>query len=254
MQASAACAAWQAQGRAIRDLFAPLAARYDLQNRLFSLGLDMGWRRALVDGIGTENAPPALLLDLAAGTLDVSRLLHRRFPKARVLAFDLCAPMLRRGLARKFPAGAPVSTRTGPVPAVADARALPLQDACADHVTVAFGIRNMVPRAAALAEIARVLKSGGGLHVLEFAPVRLPLIGPLYRWHLTRLMPVLAELVSGEGAAFRYLGASVDAFPDPGAFARELAAAGLRPTAWRQLALGIANIHRAVKAQGGGYA
>jgi demethylmenaquinone methyltransferase/2-methoxy-6-polyprenyl-1,4-benzoquinol methylase len=232
----------------VRDVFGAMTARYDLQNRLFSLGLDMGWRRALVDGIDSisgGNAASGVLLDLAAGTLDVSLLLHRRFPGARILALDVCAPMLRFGLDRK--ASVAALERLSPV--VADVRALPLPDAVADHAAIAFGIRNTAPRPAALAEILRVLKPGGGLHVLEFAPVRPPL-GPVYHWHLKRVMPWLAGLISGKAEAFRYLSDSVSAFPDPGAFARELAAAGLRPVAWTQLALGIANIHRAVKDAG----
>lgn len=230
-----------AQGRAIRELFGPLTARYDLHNRLFSLGLDMGWRRELVRGV--RLGPTGRVLDLAAGTLDVSLLVRRQLPQAQVLALDLCAPMLHRGMRRKLAPG----DADRIAPAVADARCLPLPDASVDAVTIAFGIRNMVPREAALAEIRRVLTPGGRLHILELAPVRLPLFGSLYHWHLERVMPALAGVFSGKGEAFRYLGATIRNFPAPEVFARELDAAGLRPVAWQPLAAGIANIHRAEK-------
>ena len=236
------------QGRRIRDLFGALTPRYDLQNRLFSAGLDMRWRRALVDGIVPPPASTGRLLDLAAGTLDVSLLLHDRFPDATILALDLCAPMLHQGMLKGLRRALSPAFRTSVIPVVSDARALPLPDACVDHVTVAFGIRNMLPRPAALAEIRRVLVPGGCLHVLEFAPVATPVLGTLYHWHLERVMPHLAGLISGKAEAFRYLNASIRDFPAPPDFARELDAAGLRPASWQPLALGIANIHRAVKA------
>jgi demethylmenaquinone methyltransferase/2-methoxy-6-polyprenyl-1,4-benzoquinol methylase len=239
--------AWRSQGRRVRDMFASLAPAYDLQNRLFSLGQDMRWRRRLVGGIrlesGSRDGAAPVLLDLAAGTLDVSLLARRRFPLARILAPDLCAPMLREGLGRK----------TGPedrrhiLPLIADARVLPLPDACVQAVTIAFGIRNMIPRQAVLAEARRILHPGGSLHVLEFAPVRAPCFGALYHWYLERAMPVLAGWLSGGAEAFRYLNATIRSFPDPEAFAREIEAAGLRVTETRSLCLGIAHIHRAVK-------
>ena len=232
------------QGRTIRELFGPLAARYDLQNRLFSLWLDVLWRKRLVERVRLlPSGSTGRVLDLAAGTLDVSLALHRRFPQTAILALDLSKPMLEWGMRHKVPDPACAFIR----PLTGDARALPLRDNSVDAVTVAFGIRNMQPRGAALAEIRRVLAPGGSLHVLEFAPVTAPLIGPVYHWYLERVMPVFAGLISGEADAFRYLCASIRDFPPPPVFARELEAAGFRPQAWDALSFGIVNIHRAAK-------
>ena len=230
------------QGRRIRELFGSITSRYDLQNRLFSLWLDVLWRKRLAEGVSP--GPTGVFLDLAAGTLDVSLMLHKRFPQARIVALDLCAPMLQWGIQQKTD---PAAARARIIPLVGDARALPLPDNSVDAVTVAFGIRNMTPRELALSEIRRVLVPGGRLHVLEFAPVTVPVIGSLYHWYLERIMPLLAGLVSGKSDAFRYLCASIRDFPPPPAFARELESAGLYAQVWDSLSCGIANIHRAEK-------
>ena len=228
-------------GRKIRDLFGSITSRYDLQNRLFSLWLDVLWRKRLTESVSPGTT--GVFLDLAAGTLDVSLMLHKRFPQARIVALDLCAPMLHWGIRQKTDPAA----RARIIPLTGDARALPLPDNSVDAVTVAFGIRNMTPRELALSEIRRVLVPGGRLHVLEFAPVTVPVVGPLYHWYLERIMPLMAGLVSGKSEAFRYLCASIRDFPPPPAFARELEAAGLHAQAWDSLNCGIANIHRAGK-------
>ena len=133
-----------AHTRAVSDMFGRLTPWYDLQNHAFSLGLDFWWRRHLVRAI--VPGPTRRVLDLAAGTLDVSIALCRRHPGLSVVAADICGPMLDFGMERK--AKGPLKERISPL--VADARCLPLPDASFDAVTMAFGIRNVRPRADAL--------------------------------------------------------------------------------------------------------
>lgn len=154
-----------AHTRAVSYMFGRLTPWYDLQNHAFSLGLDFWWRRHLVRAI--VPGPTRRVLDLAAGTLDVSIALCRRHPGLSVVAADICGPMLDFGMERK--AKGPLKERISPL--VADARCLPLPDASFDAVTMAFGIRNVRPRADALKEMHRVLVPGGRACVLEFAPV-----------------------------------------------------------------------------------
>ncbi len=231
-----------AHAQTVSALFESITPWYDLQNHLFSLGLDFWWRRQLARAVAP--GPTGLVIDLAAGTLDVSLALCRRYPEIRVLAVDICEPMLAYGLKHKVrPAEAPrIATM------VADARKLPLPDNSADAVTMAFGIRNVLPRAEALAEMRRVLVPGGRACILEFAPVTAPVFGALYRFYLTTVMPGLASLLSGKKEAYAYLAESVAAFPPPEAFTREIKDAGFPFVQHFPMTLGVANLHVAIKA------
>ena len=137
--------------RAVTAMFSRMTPWYDFQNHAFSLGFDFWWRRNLVRAVAP--GPTGVVLDLAAGTLDVTLALIRRYPGLRVIAADICAPMLDYGMERKVKP----DEKERITPLVADARRLPLPDASVDAVTIAFGIRNVRPRAEALAEIAAFL-------------------------------------------------------------------------------------------------
>ena len=137
--------------RAVTAMFSRMTPWYDFQNHAFSLGFDFWWRRNLVRAVAP--GPTGVVLDLAAGTLDVTLALIRRYPGLRVIAADICAPMLDYGMERKVKP----DEKERITPLVADARRLPLPDASVDAVAIAFGIRNVRPRAEALAEMHRVL-------------------------------------------------------------------------------------------------
>ena len=151
-------------GRRVSGMFGRIARWYDFLNHFLSLGQDIYWRYRLVRLLRPVDAADErfAVLDLAAGTLDVSLEIRRQHPKARILAMDFSLPMLKRGREKSQRKGAGVET------VLADGKRLPLPDACVDCITVAFGIRNIIPRAEAFAEAHRVLRPGGRLCVLEF--------------------------------------------------------------------------------------
>lgn len=227
--------------QAVNQLFGELSPNYDLQNRLFSLCFDRWWRRVLVSSI--SSGPTGQVLDLAAGTLDISVALCRRYPSLHVIAADICQPMLDYGMTHKVSP----EERNRISPLVADARHLPLPDASVDAVTMAFGIRNVLPRAEALAEMHRVLVPGGNMCILEFAPLTLPVLGPLYHAYLDHIMPTLASAISGSKASYKYLAKTIRDFPSPAAFTAEIAAAQFHSITHRSLTLGIAHLHVGIK-------
>ncbi|MBC7354735.1 MAG: ubiquinone/menaquinone biosynthesis methyltransferase [Desulfomicrobiaceae bacterium] len=220
--------------RRVAGLFGNIARFYDLLNHVLSLGLDRLWRRAMVRCLPPLRGP---VLDLAAGTLDVSCEICRQHPQAQVVAVDFSHPMLARGHAKRT--GRPIW------PVQADARLLPLPDASVQAVTVAFGIRNIRPRCDAFAEILRVLRPGGKLVVLEFGTGRRRIWGGLYNWYLHRLLPAIGRMVSRDPEAYRYLAETIAAFPHEEALAQELEEAGFTLIRYTPMASGIVFLHEA---------
>ena len=222
-------------------MFGRMTPWYDLQNRVFSLFLDCWCRRNLVRSV--VPGPTNTVIDMAAGTLDVTLALIRRYPELRVYATDICEPMLRYGEEHKMRA----AERSRVTTMVADARHMPLPDGCADAVTIAFGIRNVRPRMEALREMHRLLVPGGRACILEFAPVSTPVFGPCYHWYLRHIMPKLAGLVSHSTSAYDYFADTIENFPKPAAFSDELREAGFAFVQHIPFTLGVANLHIAVR-------
>lgn len=212
-------------------MFTAIAPRYDLLNHVLSLNVDRRWRRRAVDALGWDRARDGTYLDLCAGTLDLAIELKRRPGFAgRVVGADFVVPMLRLGR-RKGPDIAGVG---------ADALALPFPGRRFDGCVVGFGIRNLADMDDGLREIARVLKPGGRLVILDFAiPTAWP-IRPLYLFYFRHVLPRVGRMVSKHTSAYSYLPASVAEFPTPEDLATRLSAAGFRRTAWRPLSFGIA--------------
>ena len=195
----------------VRAMFDRIAPRYDLLNRVISLGLDQGWRRSLLARLGV--GPGATVLDLATGTGDLARLAEGR--GARVIGVDFAAGMLRAGR-RRDPGLAVVQ---------ADAAALPLADASVDAVTCGFAVRNFADLDAVLRECARVLRPGGRLGVLEVDAPRSRWLRLGHRLHFEALVPRIGALLS-DADAYRYLPASAAYLPDDAELRRRLGSAG----------------------------
>ena len=201
----------------VQAMFDRLAPRYDLANRMLSLGLDQRWRRQALAALGP--AAQGDMLDLCAGTLDLTVALVAGGAKS-VVAVDFAVQMLEAGRP-KLPAGAPVRLVPG------DARKLPLEDASVDGIVCGFGLRNVPEVHLALAECARVLRPGGKLVVLEFFQPTSRLATLLQSTYNQLIMPLLGGLITGFGEAYRYLANSIDAFHTRPAFEALLVEAGL---------------------------
>jgi demethylmenaquinone methyltransferase/2-methoxy-6-polyprenyl-1,4-benzoquinol methylase len=224
------------KARRVAGVFDSVAGRYDLMNDLMSAGLHRLWKRFAVEQ--SRVRPGERVLDVAGGTGDLTRLYHDRVgPRGTVVLTDINGAMLTRGRERLLDEG-------HAVPAVqCDAEHLPFPDASFDCVSVAFGLRNMTHKDAALAEMTRVLRPGGRLIVLEFSRVWKPL-APLYDVYSFRVLPRLGELVAKDAESYRYLAESIRMHPDQDTLKIMMEQAGLEKVEYFNLAAGVVALHR----------
>ena len=225
----------------VAAMFGRIAPFYDLLNHSLSLGQDIFWRKRLVAAVAPP--PGGLVMDLAAGTLDVTVALCRRHPDLTVAALDFARPMLARGVARKITPA--LAARVLPVQA--DGRSLPLPDACLDGATIAFGIRNIRPREACYAEVLRCLKPGARFCILEFGTGQKRIWRGLYNLYLNRVLPGIGKLVSRDPKAYRYLADTIREFPAEDELAAELLDAGFKDVYHTPMTSGIVFLHVAQK-------
>jgi len=224
-------------GRRVADMFGRIAGWYDFLNHALSGGQDIYWRYRLAKAARPE--PGGLILDLAAGTMDVSVELLRQYPECSVAALDFALPMLENGKAKKLKKGR--EERIFPVQA--DGRSLPLPDGCMSAATIAFGIRNILPREAAYAEFLRVLKPGARLCILEFGTGSKRVWKGLYNFYLDKVLPFLGDRISGDPGAYRYLAETIKSFPDERALGEELLEAGFKRVYNVPMMSGIVYLH-----------
>ncbi len=227
-------------------MFDSIAPRYDLVNRVLTLGIDGVWRAEAVR-LATAGAPDRIL-DAATGTADLAVALKRSAPAADVVGIDFAERMLEVGRAKARRAGLDVRLDVG------DALDLPYPDASFDAVTIAYGLRNFGDVGAGLREFRRVLRPGGRLVVLEFTPPRPGLLGRAMRFYTLRVVPWIGGWLSGRPGAYRYLNDSVMAFLAPDALADRLYGAGFDAVRYRVHETGISAVHVADVAPGSGAA
>jgi demethylmenaquinone methyltransferase/2-methoxy-6-polyprenyl-1,4-benzoquinol methylase len=225
----------------IAGMFDAIAPRYDLLNRVLSAGIDRRWRKRAIRSLQLTGRET--LLDVCTGTADVALEARSTNSAARVLGVDFAGAMLRLGLDKVARAGE--SRRI--LLARGDAMRLPAPAASVDAVTVAFGIRNVQRAEVACAEMARVLRPGGRLAILEFGVPRIPGVSAAYLWYFRHVLPRVGQLVSGHNAAYSYLPASVGTFPPPGEFMATLEQAGFRDVRATPLTFGIVYLYTAVR-------
>lgn len=227
----------------VERMFDGISPRYDLLNRLFSLGVDQGWRRRVVLLLAQEQAHH--VLDVATGTADLAILTSRR--AERVTGVDISEGMLAHGRVKVAKRGLQERVTLQR----ADSADLPFADDSFDAVTVAFGVRNFEDLERGIAEMRRVLQPGGRLFVLEFSKPKNTLLGALFRFYFHRVMPFIGRLISRDKAAYSYLPKSVDAFPEGTAFLRIMEQAGLDEATATPLTGGIATLYVGRKKVGG---
>ncbi len=217
------------------EMFDRIAARYDLLNRMLSLGIDQRWRRKPVAAMKLRDNDR--VLDIATGTGDLAIAIGKRFRDVQVIGLDPSAKMLARArtkCARKKLDL--VSLQQG------DAQALPFKDDSFDACCMAFGIRNVPNRCAALAEMVRVTRPGGRVAILELSEPKRGLLAPLAKFHVHTLVPWLGGLLSGS-REYRYLQRSIAAFPPAAEFVHMMHDAGLQGIEARPLTFGACHLY-----------
>ena len=227
----------QTKKEEVREMFDNIAPKYDLLNHTLSMSIDRVWRRRVVGEV--RRAKPGRILDVATGTGDLAIAMARRIRDVQVLGVDLSEQMLavaRRKIEARGLDGRIVLAR-------GDAERLAVADASVDVATVAFGVRNFGDLGAGLRELARTIKPGGKVVILEFSRPRNRVFRALYEFYSYKILPRIGGLVSRDKRAYEYLPASVGEFPAPEEFMAMMARAGFRNCRARSQSFGIAQIY-----------
>ncbi len=222
------------RARYVQGMFARIASRYDLMNRLMTFGQDSFWRREV---IRRAALPPqgGVLLDLGAGTGDLGFEALRQNEQTRPIEADFTLEMMQVG--RRRPLGQRVAW------SAADALNLPFPEDCFDAVVSGFLLRNVIDVQQALKEQLRVLRPGGVIVALDTTRPRKNLFTPLVRFHMHTVIPLLGRLIAGQGEAYNYLPDSSEAFLSAEELTARMAAAGFREIGFRRLNFGTIAIH-----------
>jgi demethylmenaquinone methyltransferase/2-methoxy-6-polyprenyl-1,4-benzoquinol methylase len=230
---------WDEKARRVRGVFDSVADNYDLMNDLMSAGMHRLWKQFALSLTGLR--PGQRALDVAGGTGDLAIGLARQVGRSgRVVLSDINTAMLARGRERLLDAGIASNVSF----CIANAEKLPMADQSFDCVTIAFGLRNVTDRAAALASMRRVLRPGGQLLILEFSHPTLPGLKPLYDAYSFRVLPALGRVVASDADSYRYLAESIRMHPDQESLLAMLRDAGLEGCRYHNLSGGIVAVHR----------
>jgi len=223
----------------VRAVFDSVAGRYDLMNDLMSFGVHRLWKRFLLSQTGLKAGQRAL--DVAGGTGDIALGLARQVGRGGLVVLsDINAAMLAHGRDRLIDAGVVAEAAY----VRADAEQLPFRDASFDCVTIAFGLRNVTDKAAALRSMHRVLRPGGQLLVLEFSKPVAPGLGPVYDAYSFAVLPALGRLIAQDASSYRYLAESIRMFPDQSTLVAMMREAGFDGCRHHNLSGGIVALHR----------
>jgi len=227
------------KAKKVADVFHSVASKYDLMNDVMSAGMHRGWKRFAVSVSGVDKGDR--VLDIAGGSGDLSKLFAQKVgPEGQVILTDINASMLGVGRDRMLDAGLNV-------PALqCDAEKLPFPDNYFDCVIVAFGLRNMTHKDRALAEMQRVLKTGGRLLVLEFSKVWQPL-SKAYDAYSFKLLPLMGKLLAKDAESYQYLAESIRMHPDQETLKQMMVDAGLSKVDYYNLSAGVVALHKGYK-------
>ncbi len=226
----------------IQMMFETIAHRYDLLNRVLSLGIDRYWRRFAVNQLPKVEKP--FFLDVATGTGDVAIEIAKKYsPNVKVVGVDFSDKMLELGKKKVRKAGYQdrIELRPG------DVISLPFEDNTFDAAIIAFGIRNVQDHKQGIKEIGRVIKSNGKVVILEFTSIQNRFLKAPYCFYITKILPFIGEIVSGKKGAYKYLPSSMLDFPGPDKFKKIMEEAGLQNVKYYKLTFGITIVHVGTK-------
>ena len=225
------------KARRVKGVFDSVASRYDIMNDLMSGGLHRLWKRFTIAQAGMRRGQS--VLDLAGGTGDLTKALARAVgDRGHVVLADINANMLREGRSRLIDAGVAGNLSMAQV----DAEKLPFTSGSFDRITIAFGLRNVTNKDAALVSMLRVLKPGGKILILEFSKPADP-IKPIYDFYSFKVIPVLGKLVANDEPSYRYLAESIRMHPDQDQLLKMMEEAGFERCRYHNLAGGIVALH-----------
>jgi demethylmenaquinone methyltransferase/2-methoxy-6-polyprenyl-1,4-benzoquinol methylase len=230
------------KARKVAEVFHSVADRYDVMNDLMSFGIHRLWKRYAIELAGVRKGQ--CVLDLAGGTGDLAGRFARMVgPGGEVVLADINASMLRRGRERMLDEGLAGNLRFAQV----NAECLPFPDNYFDLITIAFGLRNVTDKDAALRSMYRVLKPGGRLLVLEFSKPVLPGLKSVYDLYSFSALPLMGKLITGDAGSYRYLAESIRMHPDQPTLKGMMEEAGFERCEFYNLSGGIVAVHRGYK-------
>ena len=221
----------------VENMFDRIAPKYDFFNRLFSLRIDLLWRKSLVSWMQSDD--PKQILDVAAGTGELAIALWKKF-RVKITAVDLSQEMLNLADKKIKELGADITIQK------ANAENLPFESNKFDAVSVGFGVRNFENLEKGLSELRRVVKENGNVYILEFSKME-GVLSPLYNFYFRKVLPFLAKMISGEKEAYTYLPDSVQNFPCGERMKNILLDLGFSKVEYKKLSLGIVTIYKAKK-------
>ena len=221
----------------VENMFDRIAPKYDFFNRLFSLRIDLLWRKNLVKWMQSDD--PKQILDVATGTGELAIALWKKF-RVKITAVDLSQEMLNLADKKIKQQGANITIQK------ANAENLPFESNKFDAVSVGFGVRNFENLEKGLSELRRVVKENGNVYILEFSKME-GILSPLYNFYFRKVLPFLAKMISGEKEAYAYLPDSVQNFPSGERMKNILLDLGFSKVEYKKLSLGIVTIYKAKK-------
>ncbi|MBB1541572.1 MAG: bifunctional demethylmenaquinone methyltransferase/2-methoxy-6-polyprenyl-1,4-benzoquinol methylase UbiE [Flavobacteriaceae bacterium] len=221
----------------VENMFDRIAPKYDFFNRLFSLRIDLLWRKNLVNWMQSDD--PKQILDVATGTGELAIALWKKF-RVKITAVDLSQEMLNLADKKIKQLGADITIQK------ANAENLPFESNKFDAVSVGFGVRNFENLEKGLSELRRVVKENGNVYILEFSRME-GVLSPLYNFYFNKVLPFLAKMISGEKEAYAYLPDSVKNFPCGERMKNILLDLGFSKVEYKKLSLGIVTIYKAKK-------